>query len=101
KKVKDATNYDIAPYGNFDADRTKWETYPATPRYGVQYFALRGRLGVLSESYTYASFADRVKVSHAFVTACLEVAAEKKEQLTRAQWAQRVTGVATAASKLP
>jgi dipeptidyl aminopeptidase/acylaminoacyl peptidase len=75
KKVKAATGFDIAPYGNFNRDRTKWETYPATPRYGVQYFALRGKIGVLSESYTYASFADRVKASHAFVTACLEVLA--------------------------
>jgi dipeptidyl aminopeptidase/acylaminoacyl peptidase len=81
RKVKTATGFDIAPYGNFNQDRTKWETYPATPRYGIQYFALRGRLGVLSESYSYASFADRVKVSHAFVTACLEIAASKKADI--------------------
>ena len=41
KKVKDATGFDIAPYGNFNKDRTKWETYPALPRYSIQYFALR------------------------------------------------------------
>jgi dipeptidyl aminopeptidase/acylaminoacyl peptidase len=78
KKVKAATGYDIAPYGNFNADRTKWETYPATPRYSIQYFALRGTLGILSESYSYASFKDRVGASKAFVTACFEVAAEKR-----------------------
>ena len=33
--------FDIGPYGNFNRDRTRWETYPATPRYGVQYFASR------------------------------------------------------------
>ena len=78
KKVKAATGYDIAPYGNFNADRTKWETYPATPRYSIQYFALRGTLGILSESYSYASFKDRVAASKAFVTACFEVVAEKR-----------------------
>ena len=59
-------------------------SYPASPRYGVQYFALRGKVGVLSESYSYASFKDRVRASHAFVTACFEVAAEKRKELEKA-----------------
>ncbi len=84
KKVKAATGYDIAPYGNFNKDRSKWETYPSTPRYGVQYFALRGKIGVLSESYTHAPFKDRVLATHAFVTACFEVATEKRKELTHA-----------------
>jgi dipeptidyl aminopeptidase/acylaminoacyl peptidase len=75
KKVKAATGFDVAPYGNFSADRTKWETYPASPRYGVQYLALRGRVGVLSESYAYAPFKDRVAATKAFVAACFEEAA--------------------------
>ena len=83
KKVKAATGFDIVPYGNFSADRTKWETYPATPRYGVQYFALRGKVCVLSESYSYASFKDRIAATKAFVTACLEVAAEKRKELAK------------------
>jgi dipeptidyl aminopeptidase/acylaminoacyl peptidase len=84
KKVKAATNYDIAPYGNFDKDRSRWESYPALPRFGVQYLALRGKIGVLSESYAHASFKDRVLATHAFVTACFEVAAEKRKSLTEA-----------------
>jgi dipeptidyl aminopeptidase/acylaminoacyl peptidase len=84
RKVKSATGFDIAPYGNFSRDRTKWESYPATPRYGIQYFALRGRVGVLSESYSYASFKDRVAASHGFVTACLETAAARSKDLARA-----------------
>src|SRR5262245_34976703 len=79
KKLKAATGYDICPYGNFNRDRTKWESYPAGPRFGVQYLALRGRVSVLSESYSYAPFKDRVKASHAFVTACFEVAAAKRQ----------------------
>lgn len=82
-KVKATTGYDIAPYGNFNADRTKWETYPATPRYSIQYFALRGTLGILSESYSYASFKDRVTASKAFVTACFEVVAEKRAAVAK------------------
>ncbi len=83
KKMKATTGFDIAPYGNFSDDRTRWETYPALPRYGVQYLALRGKIGILSESYSYASFADRVKATHAFVTACFEVAAKKKVEVLK------------------
>ncbi len=83
KKVKAATGFDIAPYGNFNGDRTKWVTYPAMPRYGVQYFALRGTVCVLSESYSYAPFKQRIATTKAFVTACFEVAAEKRKELAK------------------
>ncbi|VTR93744.1 peptidase s9 : Peptidase S9B dipeptidylpeptidase IV domain protein OS=Isosphaera pallida (strain ATCC 43644 / DSM 9630 / IS1B) GN=Isop_1654 PE=4 SV=1: Peptidase_M14: DPPIV_N: Peptidase_S9 [Gemmata massiliana] len=83
KHVKDATGFDLAPYGNFNRDRTKWETYPATPRYSIQYFALCGRVGILSESYSYATFKDRIDGTKAFVTACFTVAAEKRQELVK------------------
>ncbi len=81
KNVKTASGFDIAPYGNFNADRTKWETYPATPRYGVQYLALRGTVCVLSESYSHAPFKQRIEATRAFVTACFAVAADRKKDL--------------------
>src|SRR5262249_28166359 len=68
-------------YGNFSADRKRWETYPAEPRYGTQYVGLRQRVGILSESYSYAPFRDRVLASRAFVLACLEYTAENKDKL--------------------
>lgn len=82
-RVKKETGYDIGPYGNFSQDRTKWETYPASPRYGVQYFSLCGRLSFLSESYSYATFRDRVRASHAFVKALFESAAAHKDDIVR------------------
>lgn len=81
--VKEATGFDIAPYGNFSQDRLKWETYPALPRYGVQYFAMRKRIGILSESYSYASFKERIQASYAFVKACLEIAAKEKDDIRK------------------
>jgi dipeptidyl aminopeptidase/acylaminoacyl peptidase len=83
ERVKAATGFDTGPYGNFNADRTKWETYPASPRYGVQYVSIRGRVGILSESYSYAPFKDRVAVSKAFVKACFETAAARKADIRR------------------
>ncbi|MBX9623891.1 MAG: DPP IV N-terminal domain-containing protein [Gemmataceae bacterium] len=84
KKVKAATGYDIAPYGNFNADRTRWETYTSSPRYGLQSVALRGRVGILSESYTYAPFQDRVNATYAFTKACLETVAANKDAVRKA-----------------
>ena len=43
----------------------------------MQYVAARGRVCVLSESYSYAPFKDRVRASQAFVTACFEATCEK------------------------
>ena len=83
EKVKKSAGFDIAPYGNFSPDRTKWETYPALPRYGVQYFTLRGRIGILSESYSYAKFKDRIDAGYLFVKACFEVAAAEKGTIAR------------------
>ncbi|MFO0798387.1 MAG: DPP IV N-terminal domain-containing protein [Gemmataceae bacterium] len=83
KRVKAATGFDTGPYGNFAADRTRWETYPALPRYGIQTVALRNRIGILSESYSYAAYRDRVLASGAFVKGIFEVAAAKKDDVTR------------------
>jgi hypothetical protein len=66
-RLRKATGYDSFFYGNFNADRSRWETVPPTPRYGIHYVGLRNRLAILSESYSYASFKDRVLASKGFV----------------------------------
>ena len=83
KRVKRATGFDTFTYGNFENEHTVWESYPATPRFGVQYLALRGCIGLLSESYTYATFSDRVKASAAFVLASFEYVAENAAEVKK------------------
>src|SRR5205085_8639679 len=68
---------------NFSPDHTRWETYECWPRYGVQYVGVRGRLGILSESYAYAPFRDRVLATRDFVRLCFEYAAEHKGDIRR------------------
>jgi len=72
-------------YGNFDRGLTRWSTYGYEARYGINYMGLRGRMGILSESYSYAPYETRVVASHAFLTAILDYlaprAAEVKELL--------------------
>ncbi len=63
-------------YGNFDRGNTTWTTYGYEPRYSTEYLGLRGKFGVLSESYSYLDYEGRIKASRAFVSACLDYFAE-------------------------
>ncbi len=80
ERMKTASGFVPAVYGNFSRDRSQWEASPAQPRYGVQYIGMRGRVAVLSESYSYASYQDRVKASLELARGvCQEAAALKGE----------------------
>jgi dipeptidyl aminopeptidase/acylaminoacyl peptidase len=70
-------------YGNFSADRTRWESYPVLPRYGIVYVGTRGRIALLAESYSYAPFRDRVMVSLSFARSCLEYSVEHKDEIKK------------------
>jgi len=83
-------------YGNFSPDRTRWETVPGTPRYGIHYVGLRNRIAILSESYSYAPYRDRIFASRDFVWSILEYASQNKEKirslLSEARGATRTAG---------
>jgi dipeptidyl aminopeptidase/acylaminoacyl peptidase len=83
RRMEEQTGYKSFWYGNFSRGYTRWETYPAVPRYGIQYFAIRGHIPLLSESYTYASFKDRVLSSHSFVRNILDYAATHKDEVSK------------------
>jgi hypothetical protein len=81
RRLEKATGFHSFFYGNFVNGHTLWETYPSEPRYGVQYYGLRDRIGILSESYTYAPFRERVLASYGFTRACLEYAADHHAEI--------------------
>jgi hypothetical protein len=81
KRLKEKTGFDSFFYGNFIDKHAKWESYPAVPRFGIQYVALRNRIALLSESYVYASYKDRVVASRAFVEGCLEHTSANREKI--------------------
>jgi murein tripeptide amidase MpaA len=70
-------------YGTFDKKKTVWQAAPALPRYGTQYVGFRHRIGILCESYVYASYRDRVLASRDFVRCCFEYAAQNKQKLRK------------------
>jgi len=83
KRLETKTGYKSFFYGSISGDRRNWETVPATPRYGTHYVGLRNRIGILSESYSYASFKDRVLASRGFVESIMEYTAEHKEAIRK------------------
>lgn len=59
-------------YGNFSNDQKRWESFGHEPRYSTEYMGLRGKIGILVESYSYASYQRRIDASYLFVDACLK-----------------------------
>ena len=47
-------------YGNFSDDHKRWESFGHEPRYSTEYMGLRGKMGILVESYSYASYQRRI-----------------------------------------
>ena len=60
-----------------------WATFDPRPRFGTNYAGLRGRVGILSEAYSYATFEDRVKASLGFVIETLDWAYHHASSIRR------------------
>ena len=100
RRVRARRGYETFDYGNFsldygsdvDADTVKkgWYTYDHRPRFGTNYYGLRGRIAVLSEAFSHDPFERRVASTYAFMAELLSLAAERG-----AAWR-----VATAAAEL-
>ncbi|HEY2849764.1 MAG TPA: M14 family metallopeptidase [Gemmatimonadaceae bacterium] len=85
QRMKLRDHFAIFDYGNFSGDEgpraapgeaRSWTTYSHTPRYGTNYYALRGRISVLSEAFSHDPFERRVKSTYAFVHELLAFTAE-------------------------
>ena len=81
RRLEKATGYKSFFYGNFNKEHTRWQTYPALPRYGAHYIGLRNRIAILSEAYAYAPYKDRVLATRGFVKQCLRLCAERKARI--------------------
>lgn len=75
RTLQSTHGWDSVPYGGFvDAEHPDkgWENDSLEARYGTNYVALRNRLAILDENYSYADFRTRVLSSYAFVLSLLE-----------------------------
>lgn len=83
RRIEKQTGYRSYFYGNFSRDRKEWQTVPPTPRYGTHYVSLRNRIAILSESYVYASYKDRILATYAFVKNIAEYTAEQRDKVRK------------------
>jgi len=91
ERMRARHDFEVFDYGNFqdefgrgeltDTVKSGWYTYEPYPRYGTNYFGLRGRISILSEAYSHDPFERRVKSSYAFVREILSLSAERAGQI--------------------
>ena len=84
-RVRDG--FEIFDYGNFVSDEPglvrdttvheAWATYDSRPRFGTNYYGIRGRIAILSEAFSHDSLARRIASTRAFVNEILSLVAEK------------------------
>ncbi len=93
--------FETFDYGNFTrGDSTgTWRTYEHVPRFGTNYYGLRGRIGLLSEAYSHDAFDRRVASTRAFVQEILSFAAERRESILALS--RRADGQTTAWGRAP
>lgn len=60
---------------------TAWRTFEHTPRFGTNYYGLRGRISILSEAYSHDPFETRVRSTYAFTRELLSLVAERREAI--------------------
>ncbi len=87
ERMRTRDGFEVFDYGNFVSDerglvadtsvREAWATYDSRPRFGTNYYGIRGRIGILSEAYSHDSLSRRIAATYAFVNEILSLVAEK------------------------
>jgi len=102
KESMSTKNWRIFEYGNFVRNEpdSGWATFSPQPRYGTNYYGLHNRLTLLSESYSYVTYKERIASTYDFVMATLAFCAEQAYQLNelRTQLNSAYEGYADAAT---
>lgn len=86
RRMRERRGYETFDYGNFslrygadftaDAEIEGWYTYDSRPRFGTNYYGIRGGIAVLSEAFSHDPFERRVASTYAFVDELLSLVAE-------------------------
>lgn len=86
-RMRARDGFETFDYGNFVSDGRGlvadttvpegWETYDSRPRFGTNYYGIRGRIAILSEAYSHDTLQRRIASTYAFVKEALSLVAEK------------------------
>jgi hypothetical protein len=82
-RMRSRHGFETFDYGNFRSPDTSstWATYEHVPRFGTNYYGLRGRMSILSEAYSHDPFERRVASTYAFVHEILSIMAERAPRI--------------------
>ena len=91
--IKRKDGWDFYHYGNVPTRESPWAaprgsergwyTYDHRPRFSNHYWGLRNRFGILSETYSYLTFAERIRVQQRFVEEVVDYAAAHAGRIRR------------------
>jgi len=84
QRMREKHDFEVFDYGNFPREQgepTAWETYDSRPRFGTNYYGLRGRISILSEAYSHDPFERRVAATYDFVQEILSFVGENAEDI--------------------
>jgi len=85
RAVRAKYDWDFHFYGNVGrGEERAWTTVEDLPRYSHNYWGLRNRFGILSETYSYASFRDRILAVTRFLEETLNFAASNADRIQQA-----------------
>jgi hypothetical protein len=82
--------FETFDYGNFLSDerngvdttvREGWATYDPRPRFGTDYYGIRGRIAILSEAYSHDPLERRIASTYAFTREILSLVGEREEAI--------------------
>lgn len=104
--LKQNLRLETFPYGNFaaqDSVERGWFTYDHRPRFGTNYYGLRGRVAILSEAYSHDPFNRRVASTYGFVVELLSLIASNAEDFMEVgpEADRRTTAFATTSNASP
>ena len=93
RSAKRKYGYEFHDYGNVPAPESPWAagpgaergwyTYDWRPRFSNHYWGLRNRFGILSETYSYLTFGERIEVQRRFVEEIVDWAAANASRIRR------------------
>lgn len=94
RAVRQKDGWDFYYYGNVPSAESPWAaargaergwyTFDHRPRFGSNYLGLRNRFGILSEAYSYLTFAERIQATRRFVEEVLHFAHRNATRVRRA-----------------
>jgi hypothetical protein len=84
--IKSKFGWDFHAYGNVSGREPErvWSTVEDLPRYSHNYWGIRNRFGILSETYSYLTFKDRVETDNRFLEAVLNYAGANAAKIKKA-----------------